>query len=49
MGDDLGGVISVVLGCDLSDVISEVRSSERREEKGDGFEGMWLGYCRGWF
>ena len=29
-------------------VISKVRLSERREEKGDKFEGMWIGYCRGW-
>ena len=36
-----------MLGCDLDDVISEMRLSERREEKGDGFEGMWIGYCRG--
>ena len=35
MGDDLGGVIS------------NRRLSERREEKGDRFEGMWIGYCRG--
>ena len=35
MGDDLGGVIS------------DRRLCERREEKGDGFEGMWIGYCRG--
>ena len=48
MGYDLDGVILVMLGCDLSDVISKVRLSERREEKGDGFEGMWIGYCRGW-
>ena len=31
-----------VMGNDLSGVISEVRLSERREEKGDGFEGMWI-------
>ena len=48
MGYDLDGVILVMLGCDLSDVISKVRLSERREEKGDGFEGRWIGYCRGW-
>ena len=35
MGDDLGGVISDWHMC------------ERREEKGDGFEGMWIGYYRG--
>ena len=44
MGDDLGGAISAMLGCDLSNVIAEVRLSERKEEKGDGFEGMWIGY-----
>ena len=37
-----------VMGNDLGGVISEVRLSERREEKGDGFEGMWIGYCRWW-
>ena len=36
------------MGYDLDGVILEVRLSERREEKGDGFEGMWIGYCRGW-
>ena len=35
------------MGNDLGGVILEVRLSERREEKGDGFEGMWIGYCRG--
>ena len=48
MGYDLDGVILVMLGCDLGSVISKVRLSERREEKGDGFEGMGIGYCRGW-
>ena len=48
MGNDFGCAISAVLGCDLSGVISEVRLSERREEKGDGFEGMWIRYGRGW-
>nr|POF00747.1 hypothetical protein CFP56_65373 [Quercus suber] len=48
MGDVLGGVITAVLGCDLNGMILEVRLSERREEKGDGLEGMWIGYCRGW-
>ena len=48
MGDNLGGTISAVLGCDLDSVISKVRLSERREEKGDWFEGIWIGYCRGW-
>ena len=47
MGNNFGSAISTVLGCDLKGVISEVRLSERREEKGDGFEGMWIGYCRG--
>ena len=28
-------------------MISKVKLSERREEKGDGFEGMWIEYCRG--
>ena len=35
MGDDLSSAISTVLGCDLNGVISEVRLSERREEKGE--------------
>ena len=48
MGNDFSGAISAVLGCDLSGMMTEVRLSERREEKGDGFEGMWIGYCRGW-
>ena len=34
------------MGDDL-DVISDQRLHETREEKGDGFEGMWIGYCRG--
>ena len=35
MGDDLGGMILAMPGCDLGNVISEVRLSERREEKGE--------------
>ena len=29
------------------DLILDRHLRERREEKGDGFEGMWIGYCRG--
>ena len=34
------------MGDDL-DVISDQRLHETREAKGDGFEGMWIGYCKG--
>ena len=48
MGDDLDDAISVVMGYDLDGMILEVRLSERREEKGDGFEAMLIRYCKGW-
>ena len=35
------------MGNDLGGVISYRRLRERREEKGDGFEGMWIGYYSG--
>ena len=36
-----------VMGDNLSGVISNRHLRERRKEKGDRFEGMWIGYCRG--